>query len=332
MKKIIFPIAIVAAFLIVSCADESPFPGYEDQGHGSWLLMMKTSADKGKTCEVGGAMFVHLKFKDAKDSVFMDLNANPRQPGMAFPIPLSKFKYKGDFMDVMTKFHKGDSASFFIRLDSLQKYYVDTVYDQQGGPHVKSKFSFKEPKYDTMKYIGFALRVDSIYTKKKWDDFVAEGNRQMHIMQVIQDSLGSIRQKAQMMAPEMKKQDAKLLKKYLADNHVTVKPDKDGIYYIENSPGTNEAIQFGMTVSLRYTGKYLDGTIFDTNELSPQQDLLTFQLGVDQMITGFTNGVMKMKKGGKGTLIIPPAMGYQDSITRVFNVEVIDAGMPAMHK
>ncbi|HTL82106.1 MAG TPA: FKBP-type peptidyl-prolyl cis-trans isomerase [Bacteroidia bacterium] len=325
MKKINFIIPAILSLAIISCTKKNPFPGYEDVGNGSYLLMLKKSGDSTSAPQEGGLIFVHMKLKNKKDSVFMDLNDNPQYPGQAFPIPVRKVKFTGDIMDMFTKFHKGDSGTFFISLDSLKKYYKDTVMNQQTGqPEIKNEFDFHNTAYDTMKYVGFILKIDSIYDKAKFDKLKEEENQRMIVQQAVQDTLGPMQQRAQELEPMLKKNDSKLLKEYLTKNHVTVKPDKEGIYFIETDPGSGAMLSMGTPVGVRYTGKYLDGTIFDSNALVPGQELLTFRLGIDPMIPGFVSSVLKMKKGGKATFILPPAMGYKDSLTRVFDVEVVN--------
>jgi hypothetical protein len=53
-----------------------------------------------------------------------------------------------------------------------------------------------------------------------------------------------------------------------------------------------------------YKGTLLDGTVFDEN---PQT-----AMPVDGVVPGFSEGLQKMKKGGKYRLWIPPQLGYGD--------------------
>lgn len=76
-------------------------------------------------------------------------------------------------------------------------------------------------------------------------------------------------------------------------------------------------------VSVNYIGKLEDGTVFDTNIASEAQAAwtfsevrtyspLTFTVGAGQMIPGFEQGVVGMKKGETKTLTIPAAQAYGD--------------------
>jgi hypothetical protein len=62
------------------------------------------------------------------------------------------------------------------------------------------------------------------------------------------------------------------------------------------SPTTTDVALVG------YKGTLLDGTVFDEN---PQT-----AMPVDGVVPGFSEGLQKMKKGGKYRLWIPPQLGY----------------------
>ncbi len=63
----------------------------------------------------------------------------------------------------------------------------------------------------------------------------------------------------------------------------------------------------GDTVRVHYTGKLLDGTIFDSSDGS---DPLEFILGEQQVISGFDRAVLGMNIGAKTTVTIPVADAY----------------------
>jgi peptidylprolyl isomerase len=65
--------------------------------------------------------------------------------------------------------------------------------------------------------------------------------------------------------------------------------------------------QNGDTVQVNYTGKLLDGTVFDS---SVGRQPLEFTLGSDQVIPGFEQAVLGMKVGEKKTVRIPADEAY----------------------
>ena len=67
----------------------------------------------------------------------------------------------------------------------------------------------------------------------------------------------------------------------------------------------------GSSVSVNYTGRLEDGTIFDTS-LQEGRTPLTATLGQGQLIPGFENGLMGMTVGEKRTIEIEPQDAYGD--------------------
>jgi peptidylprolyl isomerase len=103
-----------------------------------------------------------------------------------------------------------------------------------------------------------------------------------------------------------------------------------GLEYIEMEAGTGAQAQAGKTVSVHYTGKLQDGTIFDSS--ISRNEPITFRLGVGQVIKGWDEGIALMKVGGKAQLVIPAALGYGEygaggvippNATLVFDVELV---------
>ena len=70
--------------------------------------------------------------------------------------------------------------------------------------------------------------------------------------------------------------------------------------------------QAGDTVSVNYTGRLADGTVFDSNVDPKFQHVepFVFTLGAGQVIPGWDKGIVGMKVGEKKTLVIPPADAY----------------------
>jgi FKBP-type peptidyl-prolyl cis-trans isomerase 2 len=65
----------------------------------------------------------------------------------------------------------------------------------------------------------------------------------------------------------------------------------------------------GSSVSVNYTGRLEDGTIFDTS-LQEGREPLTAVLGKGQLIAGFENGLIGMSEGEKRTIEIEPSDAY----------------------
>jgi len=93
--------------------------------------------------------------------------------------------------------------------------------------------------------------------------------------------------------------------------------------------GTGAVATAGDVVTVNYTGKLQNGTVFDT---SVGRGPFQFILGAGQVIRGWDQGVAGMKVGGKRLLIIPPQLAYgsdaygpiPSNSTLVFEVELVE--------
>ena len=102
-----------------------------------------------------------------------------------------------------------------------------------------------------------------------------------------------------------------------------------------NKEGSGDRAEIGMSVSVHYTGKLEDGTIFDSSV--PRGQPFTFTLGAGQVIKGWDLGVEGMTIGEKRNLVIPPHLGYgirgagatiPPNATLIFDVELLEVTMP----
>jgi FKBP-type peptidyl-prolyl cis-trans isomerase 2 len=82
----------------------------------------------------------------------------------------------------------------------------------------------------------------------------------------------------------------------------------------------------GSSVSVNYTGRLEDGTIFDSS-LQEGRTPLTAKLGEGQLIAGFENGLMGMTEGEKKTIEIEPEDAYGE-VNPQFVSEVPTAQVP----
>jgi FKBP-type peptidyl-prolyl cis-trans isomerase SlpA len=72
-----------------------------------------------------------------------------------------------------------------------------------------------------------------------------------------------------------------------------------------------EKIQSNSTVTVNYTGRLEDGSIFDSS-LNEGREPLTATLGQGQLIKGFEQGLVEMTIGEKKTVEIDPMDAYGD--------------------
>lgn len=76
---------------------------------------------------------------------------------------------------------------------------------------------------------------------------------------------------------------------------------------LQPGDGTTRARR-GQQVLAHYTGKFLDGKVFDSS--IPRGSPLQFAAGVKQVIPGWDEAILDMTKGEKRIIIVPPNLGY----------------------
>jgi FKBP-type peptidyl-prolyl cis-trans isomerase FkpA len=74
--------------------------------------------------------------------------------------------------------------------------------------------------------------------------------------------------------------------------------------------GTGTEATTGKTVTVTYSGWLYSATASDNKGAQFDAGTFSFTLGSGQVISGFDQGVLGMKVGGKRTLLIPSSMGY----------------------
>ncbi|MCF6353269.1 MAG: FKBP-type peptidyl-prolyl cis-trans isomerase [Cyclobacteriaceae bacterium] len=123
--------------------------------------------------------------------------------------------------------------------------------------------------------------------------------------------------------------DTKIIEDYLTENGLSAESTSEGLRYEITTPGDGNFPDTGSTVVVNYTGKLLNGSVFDSNTSGS----FSFKLGVRQVIAGWDIGIALLSKGGKATLYIPSGLAYGtrgagNSIgpneVLIFDVELVD--------
>jgi FKBP-type peptidyl-prolyl cis-trans isomerase len=171
--------------------------------------------------------------------------------------------------------HLGDSATFILNIDTFFHYYFGI---EKYNPSSEDRDVYLDIKIN---------KIIPAAEFQKFQEQQAEEERvRMEALQQAEDSI---------------------MKKYISDNKITVKPTESGLYYIQKLAGKGKQAENGKLVTVHYTGKFLDGNVFDS---SIGREPFQLILGAGQVIPGWDEGIAKMKEGGKAQLLIPSALGY----------------------
>ncbi len=112
------------------------------------------------------------------------------------------------------------------------------------------------------------------------------------------------------------------------DTSLSASGDTSSLVVQDETVGTGDVATPGETVTVNYTGKFQNGTVFDT---SVGKQPYSFVLGAGNVIPGWDQGLQGMKVGGKRLLIVPPSLGYGSTdygpipanSTLIFEVELL---------
>ncbi|HRY32303.1 MAG TPA: FKBP-type peptidyl-prolyl cis-trans isomerase [Bacteroidales bacterium] len=242
-----------------------------------------------------GDMVTVTGFYKTGDTVFFDSRKSPTP----YIFPVMEPTYPGDIFEGLKMLGIGDSAVFSINADSL---FLKTF-------RVKSLPAYVKKGNDVKFYVKLLkIQPKDEFQKEMQAKFEAE---------------------AKVNAERARKEDS-LIRIYMAEHQLTGSPSKSGLYYIESRKGDGPKAEPGKTVVVHYTGKLLDGTVFDSSIGKPEP--FSFPLGKNKVIRGWEEGIANMHKGGKAILIIPSKMAYgEGSVGKIpansvltFEVELLD--------
>lgn len=184
--------------------------------------------------------------------------------------------------------------------------------------------NFKASGIDAVSVQDFADGVAAVY------DGLAPRMSYDEAKQVIQKYFTALEAKQKEAASKMAEVNRKAGEAFLADNgkRVEVKTTPSGLQYEVLKEGDGPQPTASDMVEVHYTGKLIDGTVFDSSE----ERGVPATFGVTQVIPGWVEALQLMKAGSKWRLFIPSQLAYgpqgagnligPDS-TLIFDVELL---------
>ncbi len=190
--------------------------------------------------------------------------------GQTFPLQLEEPVFAGDINEALAMLGKGDSATFVIRADS------------------------------------FLIRNAKLV---QLPSFVTDGSKvifyvKIHSIQTLSE-LQKEEEERELQAQEKEKQ---IIADYISANNISSQPTTSGLYVVFNKSGKGKRATLGKKVKVHFTGKFLDGTIFDSS--FERNKPVEFQLGMGQVLSGWDEGIALMSVGDIATFIMPSSLGY----------------------
>ena len=147
----------------------------------------------------------------------------------------------------------------------------------------------------------------------------------------MRDVFNQLRTQIQARAAEKGKENKAIGDKFLAENKGKpgVKATDSGLQYKVITEGSGESPKAGDEVQVKYTGRLIDGTVFDSTD---KRGGTPAKFKVGSVIPGWTEALQLMKKGAKWELYIPSNLAYGErstgtipqNSTLIFEVELVD--------
>ena len=301
MKKSIVTMAALAMLMagtMSACGEKNPNSGFQKSKNG--LFYQFFNKNEGNLPQLGDLLELSIGCKVNDTTVIIPVMENIMQ--------LQESQFAGDLFEGLAMMHKGDSAAFIVNIDSTFKKLM-------GHPQLPEEFK----STDVMR---FNVRLDDFYPESEYAKHMA-----VKVKKASEERIAKMKEEH----VEETATAAQQLADYLSANKIDVAPTASGLYYVMTAEGNGEKPQVGQLVKVHYTGKLLDGTVFDSSVEREQP--FQFPLGVGQVIPGWDEGIQLMSKGEKGVLYIPYYLAYGDRgagdkigpfSNLMFEVELID--------
>ncbi len=236
-------------------------------------------------------------------------------PGYQFPDEFHP-TLKHDRAGILSMANSGPNANgsqFFITITERDLSYLDGMHTVFGRVVEGMDVARSIQQGDNLKKVRIlrigpaaeAFKIDQVV----FDQFLAKTEQDMNLK-------ASLKRRKDMEAVNKEWPDA-------------IKTET-GLQYVILKRGTGkETPKAGDLVTVHYTGKLLDGTVFDSS--IERNEPAQFKIG--EVIPGWNEALVEMKKGEKRTLIIPPELGYGErgypgvipsNAFLVFDVELLE--------
>jgi FKBP-type peptidyl-prolyl cis-trans isomerase FkpA len=208
----------------------------------------------------------------------------------------------GDLMDVFPLLAVNDSAVVKVPVDSVFK-----GHEQEIPPFLKKGGN-----------IVFVVKITKV---QSLNDAMAERNAELE---------------------KVKSSEKSATDTYIKEHNLTPLSTPSGLKYIIKKAGIKPRPQNGDTVYVNYTGRTLDGKVFDSSieadakagglqQPGRTYEPINFALGTSRVIKGWDEGLLLLNEGSKATFIVPSALGYGDQgsgaippfSTLLFDVELV---------
>lgn len=253
---------LLATFVVTACNQK--YPGYKRNSDGLYYKFYQQDVSARQPNQTD-----FLKLNMAcylSDSLYFDWG----ETGSEVFVQLSEPHFKGDLQSALAMMHAGDSASFYIKADSVAILYYDQNPDSVG---LKPEDMFR-----------YEVKLMEVKTKDEFKEDI-DRLRDLNI-----------------------EKSKNALADYILENEINVNPTKSGIYIIPISKGKGRCPVKGEKVELDFEATLLNGQQIGSTFGSDEK--FSFVLGEGYVIPGWEEIVPLMHLGERVKAVIPYEMAY----------------------
>jgi FKBP-type peptidyl-prolyl cis-trans isomerase FkpA len=275
--------------------------------HDKGGLVYKIYVNKGGLrVQQGDFISISAILKTDGDSVLLNTYAT----GSPLQTIVPKPQFNGDIFSGLMKLGEGDSAVFKINADTMFKKLI------------------KPPGFKG-DYLNYYVKVNKVI--KKGTLTSEEFSTKVTAFEKIRTN-------------HLKLLEPVLISKYITLSKLQFNKTADTLYYDIVKQGDGPVLKPGDTAEVNYTGRFLDGKIFDTSikeiaisgkiSVDPKRIYapISIPVGKKRVIAGWDEGLQLLNKGAKAVFIVPSSLAYGERGMSViqpytpieFEIEVVD--------
>ena len=288
------------SLVFLSACNNDEFKRTKEAGNEYKIIPAKG----GKLITKGNTMEISMVVKYKDSLLFSTADA-----GMAQFAPYDTSKFPPIYKEIFSTVHVGDSIVVKSLTDSIMK-------KGQGAPFMRKG-----------EYIIQTFKILNSYTSQ------ADADKARTAAMAVAEKLTKEKETKQIA------RDDKTLQDYFEKNHIKAEKAPLGTYVEIINQGTGENIDTAHVVSVNYTGRTMDGKMFDSNTDSSKKHVEPIFVNMtndpsmgQKVIAGWNDGLGLLKKGAQAKFYIPSSLAYgtrerpeipANSIL-VFDINVVD--------
>jgi len=306
MRKFSSIFLVIALATIVTSCQQS----FKKGDKGIEYKIIKDGS--GDPIKIGSYLRMHISQlinSGKKDSLLNDTRKN----GMPIIESFDSTAIPPEYISILSQMRKGDSL--------IMRLLADSMFAQNPGsmpPFIK-----KGDYFITTVRILDVYKGQAEMEKARMDDYMKKEKA---------DSIENIQ--------ILKKQDATLNAYFKKNNIANLQKTASGVYVQILQAGNGPIIDTSVVVKTNYTGRTIEGKMFDSNTDPSKGHVEPFSVNLTDdvelgagVIKGWTDGLKMLNKGAKAKFFIPSPLAYgkqkvgndiPENAILIFDIEVID--------